>query len=64
MVPAQFAKNKSLALDFKKVWNSEVDGSKLLFTRTLEGRKHLLKARFAHLRYEFEELSKKTTTWK
>ena len=64
VVPSQFAKKKSLALDFQKVWNSEVDGSKLLFTRTLEGRKHLLKARFAHLRYEFEELSKKTTTWK
>lgn len=64
VVPTQFAKKKSLATEFQKIWNSEVDNSKLLFTRTLEGRKHLLKARFAHLRYEFEELSKKTTTWK
>jgi superfamily II DNA or RNA helicase len=64
VVPTQFAKRKEDALVFKKHWNKYVDGSKILFTRHLEGRKHLLKARFAHMRYQFEEVSEKTVTWK
>ena len=64
MVPSQFAKRKEDAQVFKKYWNKHVDGSKILFTRNLEGRKHLLKARYAHMRYQFEEVSEKTITWK
>ena len=64
VVPTLLARNKETAISFEKVWNEHVDGSTLLYTRTLEGRKHLLKARFAHLRYEFEERSKRSTTWK
>ena len=64
VVPSQFAKRKEDAQVFKKYWNKHVDGSKILFTRNLEGRKHLLKARFAHMRYQFEEVSEKTITWK
>jgi len=64
VVPTQFAKRKEDAQVFKKYWNKNVDGSKILFTRNLVGRKHLLKARFAHMRYQFEEVSEKTVTWK
>ena len=64
VVPTRFAKRKEDALCFQSYWNEHVDGSKILFTRNLEGRKQLLKARFAHLRYQFEEISKKTMTWR
>ena len=64
VVPKDIGKNKIEALRFKGYWNKHVDGSKILFTRTLKGRKELLKARFSHLKYQFEEVSKKTITWK
>lgn len=64
VVPKDIGKNKTEAVKFKKYWNKHVDGSRVLFTRTLEGRKELLKARFSHLKYQFEEVSKKAITWK
>ncbi|WP_281541940.1 DEAD/DEAH box helicase family protein [Maribacter aestuarii] len=64
VVPGQFARRKEDALVFKKYWNTHVDGSKILFTRNIEGRKQLLKARFAHMRYQFEEVPEETITWK
>ncbi|WP_396632568.1 DEAD/DEAH box helicase family protein [Maribacter sp. R86514] len=64
VVPKNCGKNKKEALLFQKYWNKEVDGSKILFTRSLKGRKELLKARFSHLKYQFEEVSKKAITWK
>ncbi|TDT46476.1 helicase-like protein [Maribacter spongiicola] len=64
VVPKDIGKNKTEALRFKEYWNKHVDGSKILFTRTVKGRKELLKARFSHLKYQFEEVSKKAITWK
>ncbi|SIQ07704.1 DEAD/DEAH box helicase family protein [Maribacter ulvicola] len=64
VVPKDIGKNKTGAHRFKRYWNTHVDGSKLLFTRTLKGRKELLKARFSHLKYQFEAVSQKTITWK
>ncbi|TVZ16303.1 DEAD/DEAH box helicase family protein [Maribacter sp. MAR_2009_72] len=64
VVPMDIGKNKKEALVFQKYWNSYVDRSKIKFTRTLEGRKELLKARFSHLKYQFEEVAKKSITWK
>ncbi|APQ17476.1 DEAD/DEAH box helicase family protein [Maribacter hydrothermalis] len=64
VVPKEIGKNKTEAIRFKKYWNKHVDGSKIIFTRTLEGRKELLKARFSHLKYQFEEVSQKAITWK
>lgn len=64
VVPARIGKNKKEAELFKTYWNKHVDGSKIKFTRTLEGRGALLKARFSHLRYQFEEVSKSAITWK
>lgn len=48
-VPEIFAKNKKSAEFFTKTWNKAVGKSELIFTRTLEGRKILLKLRFEAL---------------
>ena len=64
VVPKNIGKNKTEAVRFKRYWKKHVDGSKVVFTRTLNGRKELLKARFSHLKYQFEEVSKKAITWK
>ncbi len=64
VVPAQFGKRKDEAERFHKCWKKHVDGSKLLYTRSLAGRKELLKARLSHIVYQFREVSKKAITWK
>ncbi|MGH1520681.1 DEAD/DEAH box helicase family protein [Chryseobacterium sp. JK1] len=48
-VPEIFAKNKKSADFFKKSWEKAVGESELVFTRTVEGRKILLKLRFETL---------------
>ncbi|AZB08839.1 DEAD/DEAH box helicase [Chryseobacterium sp. G0162] len=48
-VPEIFAKNKKSAEFFTKTWNKAVGKSELIFTRTIEGRKILLKLRFEAL---------------
>ncbi|MGE8554355.1 MAG: DEAD/DEAH box helicase family protein [Chryseobacterium jejuense] len=48
-VPETFAKNKKSAEFFNKTWNKIIGTSELLFTRTIEGRKILLKLRFEAL---------------
>ncbi|MFZ4932001.1 DEAD/DEAH box helicase family protein [Chryseobacterium sp. Mn2064] len=48
-VPEIFAKNRKSADFFKKSWEKAVGKSELVFTRTLEGRKILLKLRFEAL---------------
>lgn len=48
-VPEVFAKNKKSAEFFHKNWNKIVGASELIFTRTIDGRKILLKLRFETL---------------
>lgn len=48
-VPEIFAKNKKSAESFNKFWNKMIGKSELIFTRTIEGRKILLKLRFQAL---------------
>lgn len=48
-VPEIFAKNKKSAELFNKIWSKTVGESELIFTRTIEGRKILLKLRFEAL---------------
>ncbi|MDN3694965.1 DEAD/DEAH box helicase family protein [Chryseobacterium tructae] len=48
-VPEMFAKNKKSAEFFMKVWNKIMGTSELVFTRTIDGRKILLKLRFESL---------------
>lgn len=48
-VPEVFAKNKKSAEFFNKSWDKMIGKSELVFTRTIEGRKILLKLRFQAL---------------
>ncbi|ROI03505.1 DEAD/DEAH box helicase [Chryseobacterium sp. G0240] len=48
-VPEIFAKNKKNAEFFKKTWDKMIGKSDLVFTRTIDGRKILLKLRFQSL---------------
>ncbi|MEO0527965.1 MAG: DEAD/DEAH box helicase family protein [Bacteroidota bacterium] len=63
-VPQIFGKKKEDAQLFHKYWKLYVDRSKLLYTRTMKGRKELLKARISHIMYQFKEVSEKAVTWK
>lgn len=64
VVPAQFGKRKEDAQRFHICWKKHVDRSRLLYTRSLSGRKELLKARLSHIVYQFKKVSKKAITWK
>ncbi|MBP2618777.1 hypothetical protein [Chryseobacterium jejuense] len=48
-MPEAFAKNKRSAEFFNTTWNKIIGTSELVFTRTIEGRKILLKLRFEAL---------------
>ncbi|RNA60564.1 restriction endonuclease subunit R [Chryseobacterium nematophagum] len=48
-LPEVFAKNKKSAEFFQRVWGETFDTSHLIFTRTIEGRRILLKLRFQSL---------------
>jgi hypothetical protein len=63
-VPLRLGKNKKDAAAFYEYWQKHIGGAKLLYTRTREGRKTLLKARFAHIRYLLEEKPEKHNAWK
>ena len=64
VVPTQFGKRKEDAELFHRSWKKHVDSSKLLYTRSEQGRRALLKARLSHIVYKFREVSKKAITWK
>ncbi len=64
VVPSLFGKRKQDAQHFHRFWRTHVDRSKLLYVRSVKGRKALLKARFSHIVYQFKEVSKKAITWK
>ena len=64
VVPTLFGKRKEDAQLFHSYWKKYVDHSKLLYTRSIEGRKQLLKARLSHILYQFKEVSKTAITWK
>ncbi len=48
-VPELFGKNKKSAERFAKYWSSEVERAEVIFTRTIETRKLVLKLRFRNL---------------
>lgn len=64
VVPAIFAKRKTEAEKFHFYWKKFVGNSTLVYTRTKHGRKQLVKARLAHIIYQFKDASKKATTWR
>ncbi|WP_298474781.1 DEAD/DEAH box helicase family protein [uncultured Maribacter sp.] len=64
VVPTIFGDKKEKANLFLQFWIEKVGGAKLLYTRSLEGRKLLLKARILHISNTTEKPTKKAVIWK
>ncbi|WP_107037938.1 DEAD/DEAH box helicase family protein [Brumimicrobium mesophilum] len=62
-VPEILGKNKAMAENFEDNWNKHVGNCDLIFTRTLEGRKALLKSRMKSLAAQFEEKIEHVNKW-
>ncbi|MUU78993.1 DEAD/DEAH box helicase family protein [Winogradskyella endarachnes] len=63
-VPELFGDKKENALVFQKHWTKNLGRNKLFFTRSVEGRKLLLKARLFHVYNAFKEVTKEVIVWK
>ncbi|REH50619.1 type III restriction/modification enzyme restriction subunit [Tenacibaculum gallaicum] len=63
-VPEIFGIRKKECLVFQSCWNKHLGKSKLVYTRTMNGRKLLLKARLFHIHNVNNELTKKNIVWK
>ncbi|EDP97060.1 DEAD/DEAH box helicase family protein [Kordia algicida OT-1] len=63
-VPTIFGGKKEEATVFLKHWRANVSGAKMHFTRTVEGRKLLIKARLFHVTNMFKNNTKKEVIWK
>jgi superfamily II DNA or RNA helicase len=64
LVPELFGDKKENALVFQKHWKQYLGKNKLVFTRSVEGRKLLLKARLFHVYNAFKEVTKEVMVWK
>jgi len=62
-VPDIFGDKKENALIFQKYWKRYIGRNKLVFTRQVEGRKLLLKARLFHVYNAFKKVSKEVIAW-
>lgn len=63
-VPEILGRNKSLAEYFQHQWEELVGDCDLVFTRTIEGRKLLLKSRMKSLAAQFQEEIEHVSKWK
>ena len=63
-VPEVLARKKEFAEKFAEVWRSRVGAVELIFTRTPEGRRQLLRARFHSLAAAFQKRSERVSCWK
>ncbi|MCC5917019.1 MAG: DEAD/DEAH box helicase family protein [Cryomorphaceae bacterium] len=63
-VPEIIARNKKLAEFFKNQWERFVGSCELIFTRSIEGRKLLLKSRVKSLAAQFEDGVEHVNKWK
>lgn len=63
-VPEVLGKNKKLAEDFEQEWQSLVGDCELIFTRTLRGRKVLLKSSVKSLSAQFKEKVTHVNKWR
>ncbi len=63
-VPELFGDKKDNALVFQRHWKHYLGKNKLVFTRSVEGRKLLLKARLFHVCNAFKEVTKEVMVWK
>nr|WP_321408283.1 DEAD/DEAH box helicase family protein [uncultured Carboxylicivirga sp.] len=63
-VPELIARNKKTSEYFTSQWRRLVGACELIYTRTIEGRKILLKSRFNSLASEFEEKTERINKWR
>ncbi|HOF16522.1 MAG TPA: DEAD/DEAH box helicase family protein [Bacteroidales bacterium] len=63
-VPEIIGQNKKSAEYFERQWKRFVGSCKLIYTRTIEGRKILLKSRINSLSSEFEEKTERINKWR
>ena len=63
-VPDVLGRKKEIALSFQKHWKKWVGPCALIFTRNIEGRKLMLRARIHSLASEFQEGSERVNVWK
>ncbi len=62
-VPATLGKNKDLAEYFRKMWARHVGPTDLVYTRTPEGRRFLLKARAHSMAQSFQRRAERLRCW-
>jgi hypothetical protein len=62
-VPAALGKNKDLAEYFRKMWTRHVGPVALVYTRTPEGRRFLLKARTHSMARSFQSRAERLKSW-
>ncbi len=63
-VPDLIGKNKKTAVYFKSQWQRLVGSCQLIYTRTIKGRKVLLKSRIHSLSSEFEDSAERVNKWR
>lgn len=63
-VPGILGRNKELAEYFRHQWQQLVGPCDLIFTRTIEGRRLLLKSRIASLAAQFEDKTEHVNKWR
>jgi len=63
-VPDVLARKKEFADEFARRWNSRVGPVQLVYTRTPEGRKLLLRARSHSLSGAFQKRAERVSCWK
>ena len=63
-VPQVIGRKKELAAVFARNWRRHVGPAKLIYTRNLEGRKALLRARAHSMASAFQKRSKRISCWK
>ena len=63
-VPETIGRKKEFAEHFESQWRDIVGACELVFTRTVEGRKLLIKSRIHSLASEFEDKTERVNNWK
>ncbi len=63
-VPELIGRNKASAVYFKEEWIRLVGSCELLFARSVEGRKILLKSRIKSLASQFENKVERVNEWR
>lgn len=63
-VPEILGAKKKTAIYFSKMWDKYLGANQLIYTRSLEGRKHLIKARQKAMTTQFLKKSKRFNSWK